>query len=257
MVEIIFSKGGMKLSIITITYNNLNGLKRTLNLFEKVSFKEQIEYVIVDGGSSDGTKDYLQNQNLTHVWVSEPDKGIYNAMNKGLSLASGEFVWFLNAGDYVEDLSVVQKILSNLELDIDALYGETMIVNELGEHLGTRSELSTRKLPKDLNWTSFRMGMNVGHQSFIIRKELAETYDESIKHVSDIDWMIRSLKNCSKVRNINQIISCFTIDGHSTIHRKQSNKERFDVLSRHYGYFPNLWAHLKIVLRKIFSPFKI
>jgi glycosyltransferase involved in cell wall biosynthesis len=247
----------MKLSIITITYNNLEGLKKTLKVFEKISFKNQIEYVIVDGGSSDGTKEYLESQSLTHVWVSEPDKGIYNAMNKGLALASGEFVWFLNSGDFVEDLSVIQTILSNLELDIDAIYGETMIVNELGEHLGTRSELSSRKLPNELNWTSFRMGMNVSHQSFIIRRALAETYNESIKHVADIDWMIRSLKKCSKVINLNQIIACFTVDGHSTVNRKQSNKERFNVLSKHYGYFPNLWAHLKIVLRKMFSPNKI
>lgn len=239
------------LSVISITYNNFQGLKKTLEVFEGRAFAE-IEVVIVDGNSSDGTKEFLAAQNITKNWVSEPDKGIYNAMNKGLAMASGDYVWFLNSGDYAYDIESVSAILEALRPHIvDALYGETMMVDAEGKPLGTRSAISTRKLPDELGWKSFSMGMNVSHQSFIIRRSLALPYDEQYKHVADIDWMIRCLKQCRNVVKLSNIISCFTVDGHSTKNREASNKERYKVLAKQYGWLPNLWNHFRIVLRKL------
>jgi glycosyltransferase involved in cell wall biosynthesis len=243
----------MILSVISIAYNNLNGLKKTLELFSKQTFDGFVELVIVDGNSSDGTKAFLSEQSITNNWVSEPDNGIYNAMNKGLQMAKGEYVWFLNSGDYASSSESVNQLLNLLKLHPDAVYAETMMVNEIGVALGTRSQLSTRKLPDNLTWQSFQLGMNVGHQSFVVKKELSSNYNENFKYVADIDWMISTLKNCKRIVKMDGVLACFTLDGFSTQNRKASNKERFRVLEHHYGKFPNLLNHIKIALRKMFS----
>ena len=243
----------MKLSVISIAYNNLKGLEKTLAVFNGHNFLQDIEILIVDGGSKDGTKEFLETQSLSKNWVSEPDKGIYNAMNKGLSMAKGDYVWFLNSGDYVEDFSLIEKLLNVLKQEPDAVYGETMMVDVEGKHLGLRSVFTTRKLPGNLNWTSFRLGMNVGHQSFVVKRSLALLYNEKYRYVADIDWMIRCLKACKNVVNLDAVLACFTVDGFSSVQRKASNKERYEVLKEHYGFLPNAFAHLGIVLRKLFS----
>ncbi len=247
----------MKLSVISITFNNLSGLKKTLGVFEDRRFSDELEIVIVDGGSKDGTAEFLKQQSLTNNWVSEPDKGIYNAMNKGLAMANGDYVWFLNAGDYAENPDIVAYILQSLNGNPDAVYGETMMVDAEGKKLGSRSEISSRKLPETLNWKSFRMGMNVGHQSFILKRSLALPYDESYRYVSDIDWMIRCLKHCQTVINVRTVIASFTMDGFSSVQRKNSNRERFRVLSKHYGLLPNILSHIGILLRKLLNPGKV
>ena len=243
----------MRLSVISIAYNNLKGLQKTLAVFNGQNFLQDIEILIVDGGSKDGTKEFLETQSLSKNWVSEPDKGIYNAMNKGLSMAKGDYVWFLNSGDYVEDFSLIEKLLNVLKQEPDAVYGETMMVDVEGKHLGLRSVFTTRKLPDNLNWTSFRLGMNVGHQSFVVKRSLALLYNEKYRYVADIDWMIRCLKACKNVVNLDAVLACFTVDGFSSVQRKASNKERYEVLKEHYGFLPNAFAHLGIVLRKLFS----
>ncbi|MCC6817752.1 MAG: glycosyltransferase [Bacteroidia bacterium] len=247
----------MILSVVSIAYNNLEGLKKTLDIFKSGSFAHSIELIVVDGGSSDGTRSFLEQQNFINKWVSEPDKGIYNAMNKGLKMAEGDYVWFLNSGDYAYNSQSVKALLEALESGPDAIYAETMMVDVNGNELGIRSELSTRKLPSQLTWKSFSLGMNVGHQSFVIKRNLALPYDEQYRFVSDIDWMIKCLKQCKQVLNLQSILSCFTLDGFSTKNRNKSNNERFRVLSRHYGFWTNLFNHIYIVWRKLFNKNRI
>ncbi len=247
----------MMLSVISIAYNNINGLKKTLEVFSAHSFNGEIELVVVDGNSKDGTKEFLSTQSICHNWVSEPDKGIYNAMNKGLKMAKGDYVWFLNSGDFAKDAATIERLLALLKTHPDAVYAETMMVDEHWKPLGTRSEMSTRKLPEHLNWQSFKMGMNVGHQSFVVKRSLAAEYDESYRYVADIDWMISTLKNCKIIVKMDGILACFTLDGFSSKHRKASNKERYQVLKKHYGWVPNLLNHFKIVMRKYLSKGKL
>ncbi len=247
----------MKLSIVTIAYNNLDGLKKTLEIFLDGKYADRVEHVIVDGGSSDGTREFLEKLKLSATWVSEKDTGIYNAMNKGLAMAKGDYVWFLNSGDYVHDGRTLELVLNALDRHPDALYGETMMVSPSGREMGTRSEISTRKLPETLHWKSFSMGMNVGHQSFIIRRQLAVPYDETYRYVSDIDWMIFCLKQCRTVVNLKTVLACFTLEGFSSANRKASNLERYKVLKKHYGWLPNLLAHAGIIMRKLFGAGKI
>lgn len=243
----------MKLSVISIAYNNLEGLIKTLNVFKDGLFAETVELIVVDGGSKDGTKSFLEQQSFINQWVSEPDKGIYNAMNKGLALAKGEYVWFLNSGDYAYSPDSVKQLISLLDKQPDAVYAETMMVDAKGKHLGTRSEITTRTLPDKLTWKSFKWGMNVSHQSFVIKRTLALPYDEQYRYVSDIDWMIRCLKSCKMVIKMPGMLSCFTLDGFSSANRNKSNKERFKVLSVHYGIALNLVNHALIVFRKLFN----
>jgi len=247
----------MMLSVISIAYNNINGLKKTLEVFSDHSFNGALELVVVDGNSNDGTKAFLAEQHICNNWVSEPDKGIYNAMNKGLQMARGEYVWFLNSGDFAKDADTIRRLLEVLESRPDAVYAETMMVDEHWKPLGTRSEMSTRKLPEQLNWQSFRMGMNVGHQSFVVKRSLAANYDETFRYVADIDWMISTLKHCKNIVKMEGILACFTLDGFSSKHRKASNNERYKVLQKHYGYLPNLFNHFKILLRKYLSKGKL
>lgn len=247
----------MILSVVSIAYNNLEGLKKTLSGFAEKKYGNEIEIIVVDGMSTDGTKDYLTHQDISNKWVSEKDKGIYNAMNKGLDMANGDYIWFLNSGDYLYDGNSLDELMQILKTGPDAVYGETMMVDPNGKHLGIRSVLSTRPLPAQLTWKSFKMGMNVSHQSFIVKRELACRYDESYRFVSDIDWMICTLKTCKKVVRMNKILSCFTLDGFSSKHRKASNQERFRVLKKHYGTVPNLISHAGIAIRKVFSKGKV
>lgn len=247
----------MKLSVVSIAFNNLEGLKKTFESFRSIDFSGKLELIVVDGGSTDGTAEFLSTQNICNNWISEPDNGIYNAMNKGLGLAGGEYIWFLNSGDYVARPETILELLDALQGGADAYYGETVMVDQAGNRIGTRSSVTTRKLPEHLNWKSFRMGMNVSHQSFIVKTSKAVRYDESLRYVADIDWMIRTLKNCQKVVNLHKELACFTLDGYSSINRAKSNKERFKVLNKHYGTIPNLLAHLAIVLRKALSRKKL
>lgn len=239
------------LSIVSICYNNLKGLKKTLEIFENHKWGNDIELVIIDGNSTDGTKEFLNQQQITKNFISESDKGIYNAMNKGIDKANGQYLWFLNSGDYAFNEKAVQSILNAIEKNPDAIYGETMLVDTNGKELGLRSTITGKEFPENLNWKSFKMGMNIGHQSFIIKKELCLKYNENYRYVSDIDWMIRCLKQCQNIIKIPQIISCFTLDGFSTQKRKESNLERFNVLKNHYGIISNLWHHLLIIIRKL------
>ena len=240
------------LSIISICYNNLAGLKKTLQIFEEKQF-QNIEIVVVDGGSKDGTLDYLNSQTICKNFVSEPDKGIYNAMNKGMKMANGDYFWFLNSGDFAHSEKVIHEILELLKTNPDVVYGETILVKSNYEIVGKRSEISKKKLPENLNWKSLKQGMSVGHQSFIIKKEKCLQYDEWLKYVSDIDWMIRCLKGCKTCLQTKAPIANFSLDGFSSQKRKESNKERFFVLQKHYGFISNLWHHLQILIRAKFG----
>jgi glycosyltransferase involved in cell wall biosynthesis len=141
----------LKLTIITITYNAEQFLERTILSVANQTVQD-FEYLIIDGGSKDRTLEIIKNHEKSITrWISEKDKGIYDAMNKGLNLASGDFVWFMNAGDQIHDSQVVEKLLKAIEDNADVYYGETLFVNDNGENLGLRSVVTPHGLPKNLS----------------------------------------------------------------------------------------------------------
>jgi glycosyltransferase involved in cell wall biosynthesis len=234
-------------SIITVVYNGKELLEKTIHSIVNQSFKS-IEYIVIDGKSTDGTLDVIK-KNEAHInyWVSEPDKGIYDAMNKAMHHAKGTYIWFLNAGDLIESSETLTKIFSSSP-DADIIYGETNMINSHGEILGTRSTLTTRKLPIQMNWKDMKKGMVVSHQSILVKKSIAPEYDLKYRCSSDIDWVIKSLKRSHKIMNANMILSRYLIGGFSAKNLKKSLMERFLIYMNHYGLFDTLKVHIGIAI---------
>ena len=147
----------MQLSIITITYNAEQYLERTIQSIINQS-DQDFEYIIIDGKSKDGTLQIAEKyKSRVNKLISEPDKGLYDAMNKGLKNASGDFVWFMNAGDEINDNQAVEKIYKAISDKIDVLYGDTFFVDDDGNIQGLRSEITPHRLPKDLKWQDMNL----------------------------------------------------------------------------------------------------
>lgn len=232
-----------KISIITVVYNGQSLIERTIKSVLAQTYTN-IEYIIIDGASSDGTLKIAEKyQHQIAVIQSGKDNGIYDAMNKGLAIATGDYVLFLNAGDELYLNETIKYIFSFG--DADVYYGNTAVVNEQGELLGDR-RLSP---PEELNWKSLKYGMCVSHQSFIAKLSLTEKYNLDYSVSSDIDWVISVLKKSSKITNTQNYISKFLEGGTSNKRRKTALGERFRIMSNHYGFFQTLLNHIYILFR--------
>jgi glycosyltransferase involved in cell wall biosynthesis len=276
----------MFVSIVTVTYNPGELLEPTMrSVAEQVGV--QIDYVVVDGASKDGTVERLrafgeqvqgelvQGQpvhggSLVFRWVSEPDRGLYDAMNKGLVMAQGDYVLFLNAGDTLAHPRVLAELWSERK-GAAVYYGQAMVVESMGgRELGLRKPLP----PQHLNWRSLRFGMVVSHQAFVIKRERALPYDLQYRICADIDWMIRCLRALdpgvldpgalgpevvsSKALGVHfadRVLVHFLDGGLSSQRRKAAWKERFLIMSRHYGPLNNLLNHGWIVIRYVLRRF--
>ena len=239
-------------SIITITYNAERWLERTILSVLSQSYPN-IEYILIDGASKDKTVEIIkQYESGIASWISEPDKGLYDAMNKGLKLATGDYVWFLNAGDTLYTADTVQRIVASLKKKVslpDVIYGETRIVDAEGRSLGMRR----LKAPEKLTWKSFRMGMLVCHQSFITKRTIAPLYDLTYRYSADFDWCIRCMKQAKRIYNTRMTLSNFLDGGVSTTQRKASLKERYDIMCRYYGTVSTSLLHVWFAIRFYFA----
>jgi glycosyltransferase involved in cell wall biosynthesis len=238
-------------SIITVVFNGETLIDLTMQSVLNQSFT-QYEYIVIDGLSKDGTIDviklYAEQYPLSIQWVSEKDKGLYDAMNKGLSMAKGRFVLFLNAGDCLFDNQVLAKIAAQITPETDVLYGETMLVDDARKHIGTRTELTVQKLPEKLTWQSMSRGMVVCHQAFLPALHLAPQYIAN-NLAADIDWVIKCLQKADNVVNTHVVISEYLMGGMSKQRHNQSLKDRYEILKTHFGFLPNLINHIGILWR--------
>lgn len=238
-------------SIITVTYNAALLLERTIKSVLGQSGAGSIEHLIIDGGSTDGTVDIIKRYgaNLAY-WVSEPDKGLYHAMNKGLRQATGDYVWFMNAGDVIHSADVVEKLQQIVKTGYsDIIYGETNIVDRDGRFISERR----LKAPVALTWKSFKMGMLVCHQSFIVKRKVAPLYDLKYRFSADFDWCIRSMKKATVISNANMIVSDYLEEGLTTSNRKASLKERFEIMKRNYGVVIVISLHVWFAIRYLWA----
>ena len=237
-------------SIITVVFNARGLLEGTMQSVFGQSWPH-IEYIVVDGGSTDGTTELIRSQGeRISKWVSEPDKGLYDAMNKGLRMATGDFVWFLNAGDRLFGPDVVEKIMAQCGPDTDILYGEVMLVDNERRHLGTRSELTAQKLPLHLNWKSLRLGMVVCHQAILVRRSIAPFFIEN-NLTADIDWVICALRSSRETLHTGLLLAEYLQGGVSKQRHRRSLRDRYVVLKKHYGFLPNLVGHGWILVRAV------
>jgi glycosyltransferase involved in cell wall biosynthesis len=243
-----------KFSIITVTYNAEKVLEDTI---QSVIFQtyRNVEYIIVDGASKDHTLEIVNKyHNRINKVISEPDKGLYDAMNKGIQLATGNYLCFLNAGDKFHDSETLQKIVHTLkgqELP-DVIYGETAIVDEEGHFLHMR-RLSA---PAHLNWKSFKQGMLVCHQAFFANRELAinHLYDLQYRFSADFDWCIRIMKKAKCLHNTQLTLIDYLNEGMTTKNHKASLKERFCIMAKHYGLISTILHHGWFVIRLFYKP---
>jgi glycosyltransferase involved in cell wall biosynthesis len=232
-----------KLSVITIVYNNVKDIERTMLSVLGQHYKN-IEYIIIDGASKDGTKDiiYKYKAQLSQ-FISEPDKGIYDAMNKGLALATGDYVLFMNSGDEIFAPETVSQVFASADA-ADIYYGETEMFNDQWESLGQRRHHA----PENFNWESFRFGMSISHQAIYIKKDITEPFDLQYKYSSDIDWIIKAAKNASSIVNTHLYVAKYLVGGISKKKHLASLKERFRIFTKYYGLIPNLINHVVIAL---------
>ena len=221
-----------KISVVTVVYNSKALIENTVKSIINQSYSH-IEYIVVDGGSTDGTIDILNRykKNISTL-ISEPDRGIYDAMNKGINLASGDFVVFINSGDKFSSPDILENIFSNPDAaQADVIYGDTDITDSDGNIIHSRRH----RPPETLNWKSFKRGMLVCHQSFIARRNLIDSYDLTYRYAADFDWCIRILKKSKSVHNSRQVISLFLEGGQTRKTIVPGLKERFRIMRHHYG----------------------
>ncbi len=232
-----------KLSVVTIVYNNVKDIERTMLSVLNQTYAH-IEYIVIDGKSTDGTLGIIEKykERLT-VLVSEKDAGIYDAMNKGLALATGDYVLFMNSGDEIYDTETVANVFESA-LSADIYYGETEMYDENWQSLGQRRHHA----PEHFDWKSFKFGMNISHQAIYIKRSLTEPYNLHYKYSSDIDWIIRAAKKSSNIVNTHIYVAKYLVGGMSKQKHWESLKERFHILSHYYGFISNLINHIVIAL---------
>ncbi|BAV07188.1 Glycosyl transferase family 2 [Filimonas lacunae] len=238
------------ISVITVVYNGAATLEQTIASVKAQTYSA-IEYIVVDGGSKDNTVAIIESHtDIVSHWISEKDKGLYDAMNKGMAMATGEYVFFLNADDAFFAPDVLEKMMQ-AGGNADVIYGDVMVMDGEGKDIGLRSEVTPHQLPAVLTWKSLQYGMVVSHQAFLVKRAVAATYDLQYKIASDIDWMITTLKQAATTVNAGVIVAKFRTGGTSKERQQQAWKERYAILSKHYGAVANFIRHLFIAIRYI------
>ena len=239
-----------KFSIITVTYNAASVITPTLQSIAAQRYRN-IEFLLIDGGSTDNTVEVARNSGVEiATLISERDKGLYDAMNKGIARATGDYLCFLNAGDSFHSPDVLQQMVDAIadkqELP-DILYGETSEVDE------ERRFVRMRRLqaPEKLNWRSFRHGMLVCHQAFFAKRTIAPMYDLNYRLSADVDWCIRVMKVSKDIVNTHIIIVDYLQNGLSLQHHRASLIERFRIMEKHYGVIQTTLRHMWFVIRAV------
>ena len=254
----------MTITVITCTYNAGSEVGTTLESVLSQTYAD-VEHIIIDGCSADDTlaqvRRYEQRSASTSPHrvkvLSEPDRGLYDAMNKGIKMAQGTYLVYMNAGDTFAAPDTLQTVADTAQASPvlpGVVYGDTCVVDAGGRVLGRRRLAP----PEHLRWTSFRRGMLVCHQAFYARTDLACQclYDLRYRYSADVDWCIRIMKSAECCRlplaNAHAVLAHFLDGGMTTAYHRQSLRERFRVMCRHYGVVSTVVMHLWFALRAPF-----
>lgn len=220
-----------KISIITVVYNSEQFIRRTIESIVGQDYPG-IEYIIIDGKSKDSTMQIVDEyRDRIAVIVSEPDKGLYDAMNKGLRLATGDYVLYINSGDALSSPSVLSEIFAAAPGYSDVIYGDTHITDEDGNILHSRRH----RPPEQLSWRDYKRGMLVCHQSFVARRALCNEYDTGYRYAADFDWCLNVLSKSKNVINCGKVISLFMDGGQTKRTIVPGLKERYRIMCKYYG----------------------
>ena len=262
----------------TVCYNAASLIERTINSVEEQDYPH-VEHLIIDGNSQDATLEavhhYQERNSVARVphevnCLSEPDHGIYDAMNKALRMATGHYILFLNAGDTLHSRQTLSLVAcaataaygdhalpeaddSDLGMLPAVVYGQTDIVDEQGHFLRHRRLTA----PEVLTWRAFRHGMTVCHQAFFARTDLARrmVYNTAYRFSADYDWCIRLMREGQRrgleLTNVHQTVANYLSEGATTRHHRASLMERLRIMAHHYGWGTALAMHAWFVVRGI------
>lgn len=248
----------IKISVITVVYNNKKTLEETINSVLSQSYKN-IEYIIVDGKSTDGTLDIINKykKNISK-FVSEKDNGIYDAMNKGVNMATGDIVYFLNSDDIFYDNNVLEIVVKAFQknLDYDYIYGGVVsrgIFNSGKDNIFLR-EISNH---------SIKMGQNIPHQSLFVKRTQFEEiglFNTNLKVNADYDFECRLVKEDKKGHHIKYLVAYYSQNGYSSRGGWNLYQEKISVIKNHFGYYyaslyfiKGAFTHLVVSILKKFG----
>ena len=228
----------IRFTVITVTYNAAEVLERTIRTVITQTY-ENLEYIIVDGGSNDGTLDIIKRyaaQDARIRYISEPDSGIYDAMNKGIKMAAGDYLEFLNAGDMYRDDKVLLDVAGYLGRGLNAagtdiLYGSIIYVYPDGsENIRTYSQFCEKKL-------YYLLGDCINHQAMFAARRCFddEIFDTTYRISADREWMIRQKKAGRRFKAMDRIICYYSLDpGSASIaNEKLTWKENGSIIRKH------------------------
>lgn len=237
----------MKLfTIVTVTWNAAEVIGPTLQSVRQQTCRDY-EYLVVDGASKDRTLDLVREANIEGTRIySEPDKGLYDAMNKAIRLAEGKYLIWLNAGDRFATPDSLARLAAHAEGNPGVIYGQTQLVDATGAVVGMRHLTAPAQLTAD----SFKQGMLVCHQAFVARRDLMPQYDLQYRFSADYDWCVRVLKASERNEYVgDEPIISFLTDGLTDKYHKKSLLERFRIMCHHYGTLPTIIRHLGFLPR--------
>lgn len=234
-------------SIITITYNAEATIVPTLRSIASQSCS-LYEHLVIDGASTDRTLQLVEREAnpLTSVY-SEPDRGLYDAMNKGLARAAGDYVIFLNAGDSFHAPDTLQ-LIADAAMDHDypgIIYGQTDIVDSDRRRIGSRHLTA----PEVLEFKSFANGMVVCHQAFVALRKITEPFDLRYRFSADYEWCLRCLRKSKRNQYVDAVLIDYLNEGVTTRNHRRSLIERFKIMCKYYGTVPTVLRHFKFLLR--------
>lgn len=220
-----------KISIITVVFNSEKFIRSTIESVIGQDFSD-LEYIIIDGKSKDGTMGIVDEyrDRIAKV-ISEPDKGLYDAMNKGLRIAEGEYVLYINSGDLLASPTVLSEVFASAPADSDVIYGDTHITDSDGNVIHSRRH----RPPEHLSWDDYKRGMLVCHQSFIARRSLCHEYDTHYRYAADFDWCLGVLTRSKTITNSQKVISLFMEGGQTRRTIVPGLKERYRIMCKYYG----------------------
>jgi glycosyltransferase involved in cell wall biosynthesis len=226
------------ISVITVVYNGVTTLEQTMLSVINQIYKN-IEYIIIDGGSTDGTIDIIKKyEKHLAYWVSEPDNGIYDAMNKGIDKATGEWINFMNSGDWFYNAFVIDSVFATTIEEEDIIYGKKY---------GQKTNI------KKINRHFFLKYLGICHQTIFARKKtLNSGFNLKYKLASDFDWLMKSYTNGVKIRDINKIIVSYQGGGVSETNLNFIQKEIYEILKTYYPHWIAFFRKLIWILNSFF-----
>ena len=236
----------MKVSVITVCYQACEFIDRTLDSVLKQAYPE-IEYIVIDGGSTDGTLDRINRvRHKLHGFVSEPDEGIYHAMNKGIRMSKGDVLCFLNAGDVFYSSNIVEYVAGRFEeyQEMDLLFGSVIVSDELTKRASPKTHEGITK--------DFLYRNTICHQAQFIRKSAFERvglYDETYQLLADLEWFLRAMsQHRIRLKRTRQIVSVYVLGGRSSEEGALHAKERSEIQREYFTTWERslIWCYKRL-----------